>query len=207
MSTIHALRPLASPQRPPCEPASPAQDHFLARCRGINHRSVLGPGILGAELQRLSRDNTSRHAARRGRVGVDSRVVRSARTASRARATVAKGPSSSPGSANLPDHVSLPWGETKKSAEAGFWMTSCRPATDGAVAIKRHAVAIDESRTGLMRASWPGARVWTFFAGSKFTAQGFGEPVSASQPISQPPFSGNRSLAGPPRQGFARFSR
>ena len=40
----------------------------------------------------------------------------SARTASRARATVANGPSLTSGSAKRPDHVSLPCGETKKSA-------------------------------------------------------------------------------------------
>ena len=34
------------------EAASPAQDHLLARRRGVDHGSVSGPGILGAELQR-----------------------------------------------------------------------------------------------------------------------------------------------------------
>jgi len=40
-------------------------------------------------------------------------------TASRARATVAKGPSSPSGLADRPDHLSSPCGETKKSAVSG----------------------------------------------------------------------------------------
>jgi hypothetical protein len=44
------------------------------------------------------------------------------RTASRARVIVAKGPSFSPGSANLPDQLSFPRSETKKSVVATVWL-------------------------------------------------------------------------------------
>ena len=119
MSTTQALRPLTSPQRPFSRRRPPLRTTFSPAAARVDHRSLLRSRILRTELQRRSRDNRFRRAVRRARGRGSFCVLSNARTASRARATVAKGPSSSPGSARFPDHVSLPCGETKKSAVPG----------------------------------------------------------------------------------------